>query len=1060
MRTIRSPMLHVTNTPRTFAPLLRHRWGNPTVDWLPPKRPHVDPLALLEPRERLLRYDDFVETANAAIAEAASAGTSVALLVADVDRFARVGEVHGNAAAEAILRSLLELICRTLRERDVASHPGGDEIVVLLRGATAAEGREVGERLCSAVRGHDFAGIVDDLRLTISVGVAGAPEHGSTYAPLHAAADAARVRLKAQGRDGAAVASVSQREPGHRPLDIDRFAGRVEELRTIVGLLDEVVAGRPRVVAVLGEPGSGTATLIRRLEPEVRLRGGSLVRGRARDADVREPYLVWRGVLRHLSRLPGAPTQSWRELHYLLPLLPGEDGAETGSGTKYRLLEELSAYVRQSAAGRPLVILLDEMQWADVASWDALEHVIEQLDTERVLICLAIKSDAAFVEANDRRTGLARFDIYQEVMLSRLTREEVKRWLEAVFHNQEIGREFLAFLYRHTEGNPLFLSELLRTLVDEGAIQHNGTRWTWSPVSELQLPAGLPALLSRRIARFSASTQAVLATAATMGREFDVPLVVAAGAGSEAAVQLALSEALASGVIRPTYERGAGGYTFANDRVVDVLAGAIAPERLRSLHERVAAALDKRPGASEAEIALHFDHAGIAAEAYAHALTAAGEAERLYAHVAATELLHVAVRNATSPGELAEVRVRLATLAESVGRYDEAEELCDLAIEWFAGQGDSRRALTLRRMRERARKELGQPARVTLEALLALDDEARRLDSRQECVAIATMLSQTYQRLGDPRAAERTAREGVRMAEEIEDATLLGEALNRLATTVYQESPVRAREIYLRALDLFERTGDVRGQARCHINLGAIALHGSNWDAAREEYGQAIALSRAAGMPDLWGTAALNLGVIAHRNGDYDRARELFGEALALFAAVKNSELQLYALYNLAHIDWESAAWESAAELYEATASLAQRIGADDVEIGASAGVGLCLFELGRVEGARGAYAEVEARMRNRSDWFQGREFAEALAVRYLLSNGQVDDAVTRFEAAAPMAEGIDLYSAAWLTSVCGRALAPAAADRLRQWVDRYATRVESLGYTEMSRQLRALPVA
>ncbi len=298
------------------------------------------------------------------------------------------------------------------------------------------------------------------------------------------------------------------------------------------------------------------------------------------------------------------------------------------------------------------------------------------------------------------------------------------------------------------------------------------------------------------------------------------------------------------------------------------------------------------------------------------------------------------------------------------------------------------------------------------------------------------------------------------MAEEIGDATLLGEALNRLATTVYQDSPSRAREIYMRALALFERTGDVRGQARCHINLGAIALHGSSWDTAREEYGQAIALSRAAGMPDLWGTAALNLGVIAHRNGDYDRARELFGEALALFAAVKNSELQLYALYNMAHIEWESGAWESAAELYEATASLAQRIGADDVEIGAAAGVGLCLFELGRVEGGSGAYAEVEARMRNRSDWFQGREFAEALAVRYLLSKGEVDEAVRRFEVAVPLAEGMDLYSAAWLTSVCGRALAPAAGVRLRDWVDRYASRVESLGYVEMTRQLRALPLA
>ena len=78
----------------------------------------------------------------------------------------------------------------------------------------------------------------------------------------------------------------------------------------------------------------------------------------------------------------------------------------------------------------------------------------------------------------------------------------------------------------------------------------------------------------------------------------------------------------------------------------------------------------------------------------------------------------------------------LAHLAETGGRFDEVEELCDLAIEWFDGQGDERRALTLERMRERARMELGQPARVTLDALMALDAEAKRLGFDHERVAL------------------------------------------------------------------------------------------------------------------------------------------------------------------------------------------------------------------------------------------------------------------------------------------------------------------------------------
>jgi hypothetical protein len=590
--------------------------------------------------------------------------------------------------------------------------------VVVLLNASASEAKHVADRLCAAVRGHPFPGSAADPgaapRVTISIGVAAAPEHGTTFAALHAAADAARVSLKSQGRDGAALATPAHHERLHRELAIDRFAGRVEEMRSLIGWLDAAVAGRSHVVAVTGDVGTGTATLVRQLEPEVRLRGGSLVSARCRNLPVSAPYEVWASVLNALRRLPNAPERAWRELQHLVPQLGAAAPThETKAGSKYRLLQELVEYIKASALARPLVIMLDEMQWADPASWEALEQLVQQLDSERLLLCLTMRTDPAFAEAAQRRRALAQIAEYHEVQLSRFMRDEVKRWLEAAFHDQAIGREFLAFLYRHTEGNPLFISELLRTLVEEGAVWHSGERWEWSPVSELRLPAGLAALVSRRLARFSSSTQVVLSTAAIIGREFDAALVVGAGAGSEPAVRLALSEGLAAGILTPTDKRNASGYSFAYDQAVDVLVGSVAPDRLRQTHERVASALERRPESRAAEIALHFDRARLSPPAYRYALVAAADAQRVYAHVAATEFLHMAARNATSPGELAEVRVRLATLAEAVGRYDEAEELCDLAIEWFDGQGDNTRALTLRRMRERARKELGQPARVT-----------------------------------------------------------------------------------------------------------------------------------------------------------------------------------------------------------------------------------------------------------------------------------------------------------------------------------------------------------
>lgn len=969
----------------------------------------------------------------------------VAVLIADADPLPDAAE-NGRFNADGAIADIARHMLRA--DDHIGSIDG--KLVMVLPGATADDGRAAAERICAAVRNHGFG---HGLRhVTLSVGAAATPEHGSTWDAVIKAARSALVTVQSSGADGALAAPPPYHGPGHRPLSVDRFVGRTEEWSSLVQWLDEACSGQPRVVSVFGETGTGTATLLRQLEAEVRLRGGVFLMGASPDTPVRPPYGVWSSILGAAHRFPIAPRRQWRELQHLAPSLGGATHGGTPTGSQYRLLGELTEYVRSMAAERPLVLVLDEMQFADGTSWDAIEHLLSQVDTDRLLLCLAHRPDSTY-DTSPHRQMLSGHEIAREIVLSRLTRDDVKQWLEAAFHRQQVGREFLAFLYRHTEGNPLFIAQLLRALFEEGAIWHNGSRWEWSPVSGLRLPASRTDLISQRLARFSSSTHAVLNTAAIVGHEFDIGLLVAAGAGSEPAVRLAISEAVSAGLLRPTHERRHGGYAFAHSEIADVLIDAIPHDRERQLHARVALALERRHPDRTGEIALHFDAAGEKADAYRTAQTAARMADRVHAHGAAGRYLQIAGRNASTPAELAEIRVALAHVAETGGRYDEVEELCDLAIEWFDGQADERRALTLRRMRERARMELGQPARKTLDALLLLDEEAKRLGFDSERVAILLATSQTHGRLGDQRTAERIASEAVGMAEAIGDAALLADALIREGTALLSEAPARAHEIYSRALVLAEQLGDTRRQSLILGNIGIVAQFDSRVDEALDAFGRALLVARSGGMPDMWGRAALNLGVLSQKCGDYDRARELFAEALALLAAVKHSEGQLVALFNMGHVERELGQWESAAELYEATIPLAQRIGQADIEIGAVAGAGLCALELGNLEGARGATAQLDARIGERPDWFQGREIVEALMVRLLAIDGRLIEGFSRFTSALALAETSDLYSAAWLTAVCAEALVEFDHDLVRSSVTRYRDRVRELGYVDMTRR-------
>ena len=295
------------------------------------------------------------------------------------------------------------------------------------------------------------------------------------------------------------------------------------------------------------------------------------------------------------------------------------------------------------------------------------------------------------------------------------------------------------------------------------------------------------------------------------------------------------------------------------------------------------------------------------------------------------------------------------------------------------------------------------------------------------------------------------------MAEKLGDPTLLADSLNRLGITLEHDHPDQATEIYRRALDMYVAAGDARGEARCRNNLGIVYSLSGQWELARKELTTAIALARTTGTPDLWGVAAVNLGVAWLKCGEYDRARELFGEGLALFAGVKNSERQLYALYNLAHLDRERGEFESAAELYDAATSLAQRVGQSDVEIGAIAGAGLSLLEQGKTDPARIALMGAEERIRARSDWFQGRELVEALAVRLAVHDGRIADALEFFDTSRTLSDASDVYSAAWLTAECGECLLDHDPERIRSAVERFAEQIRGLGYMSMIRRYEEL---
>jgi tetratricopeptide (TPR) repeat protein/GGDEF domain-containing protein len=994
----------------------------------------ISPTLLADDFARQLSYDDLVAAARSALPDGRAVLWSLL-----PDGMETVRHELGDTRADALVRELTLFARRNLRGTDAVASVG-DELVVLLD-APGLVADAVVQRLLAATRTHVFSGGASDrsLRLTLSIGVACAPEHGTTVDALLAAARAARVIA---GRDGHALAMTDRR----RTLEVGRFVGRTEQLTQLTDALDDMVRGVSHVVAIVGETGVGASALVRTLEPEVRMRGGSLVLASCRESTHEAPYGLWCDVLRAVRRLPVKSSRVWRELPSLDPSLERASDDTPRGRSKIRLLEELADFLRLGAQQRPLMLHLEELQWIDAASWDALEYLIPQLESERILISFSFRTGEEYDDVMERWARLVSRPRHHEMRLTRLTRDDVKRWLEAAMRGEEVGRDLLAYVYRQTEGNPLLLAHLLRDLEESGHLAFENNRWRWSAATSLPPQASLQELLGRRIDRLPASARAVLEAAAVLAHDCDEELLTQMTQLPMEEVVEGLSRLLTAELLAPTFERVRGAFSFAHEEVARAARDRLDDGRRAALHRRAADVLARRGAGSAAEVAMHFAAAGADHEAHDYSLLAADAALALYENGAASALLAAAERTAPTAEALAEVRVRMASLAEVAGRYEEAEALCELALAYYEERGDQLHALRVKRTRMMVRIQRGQSASDTLAALLPLEAEARRVNAEPECAAILLLISQTHWRLGDPTASRRVAEESLEIAERVGDRLLIADACIRCAITVQFTDFERARKLHHRALQISTELGEVLRRVRCLINLGALELMENNWEEARAALQSAADEARTAGLTEMWGNAALNLGVTAARIGEYDTAAEQLGQALQLCAAVQNSQLQLYATYNLAHLERDRGRYRQAGDTYELVVALAERIGQAEVQEGARAGFGLCRLEGGHESDARGAATRVSRFLESRSDWFQGRELAEALMLRLQRLDGRNAEMPDQLKRALELADETDVYAAAWLTAEFWGDIHPLAPELMERAVRRYGSRPEVLG--------------
>jgi tetratricopeptide (TPR) repeat protein len=466
------------------------------------------------------------------------------------------------------------------------------------------------------------------------------------------------------------------------PLYRRVFVGREAELKQLKSAFDGAVSGQGALMMVVGEPGIGKTALSEQLATYVTLRGGRTLVGHCyEEGSLSLPYLAFVEALRSyvLSREvrdlreelgTGAAdvariVSEIRERLKVKPRPPGDPEEE-----RYRLMQAVTGFLSNAATVQPLMVVLEDLHDADKGTLDMLMHVSRHLAGTRLLIAGTYR-DVEVDRSHPLSAALAelrRVSTYGRVLLRGLNADEVRRMLEGITR-EEVPWGLAEAVHRQTEGNPLFVQEVVRYLAEEGLIKQKEGRWrpTRDTPLEMSIPEGLRDVIGKRLSLLSPECNQLLSVAAVIGREFPLDTLSGVADIKEDAFVNALKEAVQLSVLEERSQVGVVRYRFTHAFFRQTLyEELIAPQRLQ-LHQQVARSLEtryeKRLKEHAAELAEHFSQSTDPADlekAVEYGELAAKRALDVYAYGEAVRLLEQAlkVQKVLDPGD----RVRYCDL--------------------------------------------------------------------------------------------------------------------------------------------------------------------------------------------------------------------------------------------------------------------------------------------------------------------------------------------------------------------------------------------------------------
>ncbi|MEW6374654.1 MAG: tetratricopeptide repeat protein [Thermodesulfobacteriota bacterium] len=690
------------------------------------------------------------------------------------------------------------------------------------------------------------------------------------------------------------------------------FLGRERELAVLQTWLNQAMAGHGGLILISGEAGIGKTRLVE--EFKRRSLTGAVesalpiywLTGRCYEPEARTPYTMWADALNTLatadwkSRLAGLPDVWLQQLARLTPdLAPLARNIEGVSITESQLrlfqgIVQSLAYLAKSCC---LILFFDDLHWVDESSLELLHYVIRHLAESPLLIIGAYRPEMAVdhsslehLSSSTGDTGLSSL-----LKLPSLDLETVSRLLTHL--GTELPRDLPDRLYQHSEGNPFFLVETLRTLFASGKLRREPNGRLVGPDEGVwPVPARVQDLIQARLSTLGEEHRRVLAAAAVIGRPFGLHLARRVSGLPELQVLGIVEQLLDRAFLAEKDERlPQQVLDFHHNYFRRAIYDGLKAVQRQTLHRRAARALlalhRARPGPVTEEIAYHYELADDVL-AISYLIQAAQQAEALFAYHHATDLytraltLHRTHLFGDLPGRFDLLLAREAVLDRQARRVEQAEDITAL-----------------------------------LELAESLADIKRLAVA---CVRQAGLFTYT----GQYDAAHKAGERALDLYRSAGDKAGEAQALRELGFLHWSASDYSVALQYSRAaLQMHRQLGNVAGEATALHNLAEIYRGLGSPKQALEWYEQALSLHWAQQNRPAQGLTLYGMAHALRQLGQHDQAQDRYQQALAHLRASGDRLMTSRVHHSMASLQWEAGATNQALDHMNQALSISREIG-------------------------------------------------------------------------------------------------------------------------------------